>query len=240
MPVRTYYHVLGVSREATLEEITNAKNALAKVYHPDANMHNDIDTTAYMQEILEAYRTLSDPEKRRQYDLELGGGKKRVFRTFTVGDPEREKRKAEKKESDSFVTYWNAACKLNEIVNKSCHLEEQASRRASLPMKILRKIGKTDRVEQEIEEQLSDLSLQAVQYITILKNAGIPMEYWQPETMNWVLVRWGQNQDADYHTLFAKYDAYLNQNASTTERRKYKAQHRHFHNSLKRLLSYAL
>ena len=36
MPVRTYYHVLGVSREATLEEITNAKNALAKVYHPDA------------------------------------------------------------------------------------------------------------------------------------------------------------------------------------------------------------
>ena len=56
MPVRTYYHVLGVSREATLEEITNAKNALAKVYHPDANMHNDIDTTAYMQEILEAYR----------------------------------------------------------------------------------------------------------------------------------------------------------------------------------------
>ena len=152
MPVRTYYHVLGVSREATLEEITNAKNALAKVYHPDANMHNDIDTTAYMQEILEAYRTLSDPEKRRQYDLELGGGKKRVFRTFTVGDPDREKKKKEKKESDSFVTYWNAACKLNEIVNKSCHLEEQASRRASLPMKVLRKIGKTDRVEQEIEE----------------------------------------------------------------------------------------
>lgn len=97
MPVRTYYHVLGVSREATLEEITNAKNALAKVYHPDANMHNDIDTTAYMQEILEAYRTLSDPEKRRQYDLELGGGKKRVFRTFTVGDPGREKRKLRKR-----------------------------------------------------------------------------------------------------------------------------------------------
>ena len=112
-----FVHIImfwGVSREATLEEITNAKNALAKVYHPDANMHNDIDTTAYMQEILEAYRTLSDPEKRRQYDLELGGGKKRVFRTFTVGDPGREKKKAEKKESDSFVTYWNAACKLNE------------------------------------------------------------------------------------------------------------------------------
>ena len=93
MPVRTYYHVLGVSREATLEEITNAKNALAKVYHPDANMHNDIDTTAYMQEILEAYRTLSDPEKRRQYDLELGGGKKRSFRAFAVGESIAKKKK---------------------------------------------------------------------------------------------------------------------------------------------------
>ena len=62
---RTYYDVLGVSRDATLEEITTAKNALAKIYHPDANVHKDIDTTELMQEILEAYRTLSDPEKRR-------------------------------------------------------------------------------------------------------------------------------------------------------------------------------
>ena len=38
MSSRTYYDILGVSRDATLEEITSAKNALAKVYHPDANM----------------------------------------------------------------------------------------------------------------------------------------------------------------------------------------------------------
>ena len=56
MKSHTYYDVLGVSRDATLEEITTAKNALAKVYHPDANVHKDIDTTAFMQEILEAYR----------------------------------------------------------------------------------------------------------------------------------------------------------------------------------------
>ena len=34
----TYYDILGVSRDASLEEITAAKNALAKVYHPDANL----------------------------------------------------------------------------------------------------------------------------------------------------------------------------------------------------------
>ena len=53
MNSRTYYDILGVSREATLQEITSAKNALAKVYHPDANMNQGIDTTACMQEILE-------------------------------------------------------------------------------------------------------------------------------------------------------------------------------------------
>ena len=63
MKSRTYYEILGVSRDASIEEITIAKNALAKVYHPDANAHKDIDTTAFMQEILEAYQTLSDPEK---------------------------------------------------------------------------------------------------------------------------------------------------------------------------------
>ena len=57
MKSRTYYEILGVSRDASIEEITIAKNALAKVYHPDANAHKDIDTTAFMQEILEAYQT---------------------------------------------------------------------------------------------------------------------------------------------------------------------------------------
>mgnify|MGYP000255485278 CR=1 FL=1 len=65
MKSRTYYEILGVSRDASIEEITIAKNALAKVYHPDANAHKDIDTTAFMQEILEAYQTLSDPEKEK-------------------------------------------------------------------------------------------------------------------------------------------------------------------------------
>ena len=116
MSSRTYYNVLGVSREATPEEITNAKNALAKIYHPDANMHNDIDTTKEMQEILEAYRVLSDPEKRKVYDRKLGGGKARVFRTFTVGESK------ETDEQFSFVSCWNAAMKLQETVRRSSWL----------------------------------------------------------------------------------------------------------------------
>ena len=82
MKSHTYYDILGVSRDATLEEITSAKNALAKVYHPDANLHKDIDTTAFMQEILEAYQVLSNPEKRKANNHEVFEEPHREFRIF--------------------------------------------------------------------------------------------------------------------------------------------------------------
>ena len=113
MKSRTYYEILGVSRDASIEEITIAKNALAKVYHPDANAHKDIDTTAFMQEILEAYQTLSDPEKRKGYDAQFFGNSEPVERVFKTFKLEPEEKTAE---SVSFVTYWNAYSSLNEIL----------------------------------------------------------------------------------------------------------------------------
>ena len=54
MAKKNYYKILGVSRTASPEEISAAKNRLAKKYHPDANMKDGIDTTKKMQRILEA------------------------------------------------------------------------------------------------------------------------------------------------------------------------------------------
>ena len=119
MKSHTYYDILGVSRDATLDEITTAKNALAKVYHPDANAHKNIDTTAFMQEILEAYRVLSNPEKRRKYNQETFGETERVFKTFTL-TPENEE-----ENTGSFVTYWNMSNQLRTILNKSIRLMKQ-------------------------------------------------------------------------------------------------------------------
>lgn len=234
MSSRTYYNVLGVSREATPEEITNAKNALAKIYHPDANMQSGIDTTKDMQEILEAYRVLSNPEKRKAYDRKLGGDSKRVFRTFTVGESE------EKEEEISFITYWNAALKLQETVKRSSWIFERESKRKNISTRILEKLGKNSRLEKELHTQVDELCQQALEYITILKNAEIPMDYWSPEAMNWVLVHWGHNKNANYLTLFAQYDAHVNKDKSGTEKLKLKSQNRQFHHNLKRLLSYAL
>lgn len=229
----TYYDILGVSRDATLEEITAAKNALAKVYHPDANVHKDIDTTAFMQEILEAYHVLSDEKKREKYNRETFGESTRVFRTFTVG-PE-----GDSKDS-SFVTYWNAASQLNETIDKSIRLMEREEKKKSIPQRIITRIGKNQQHEESFRNrQISRLSRQAIQYITVLKMAGIPIEYWQPEAMNWVLIRWGQKQTLDYHVLFARYDAYVEQTASSSEKMKLRSKNRRYQNNLKKLLSYA-
>lgn len=234
MAIRTYYHILGVSRDASIEEITAAKNALAKVYHPDANMSTGVDTTAYMQEILEAYRVLSNPEKRARYDRKLSGGSNRVFRTFSMKEAE------DSEDETSFVVYWATVGKLNELVARSARILEEESKKSSLSEKIMKKLGKSTKSEKHLKTKMEKLSLQALGHITTLKNAEIPMDYWHPEAINWILVHWSQNQQLDYRTLFAQYDAFLNQNKSNAERLKIHAQNKQFHHQLKRLLTYAL
>ncbi len=61
-----YYKILGVTPNATQEEIRKAYRALAKKYHPDVNP--DKMAQSKFIEITEAYQILSDPEKRRTYD----------------------------------------------------------------------------------------------------------------------------------------------------------------------------
>ena len=67
MSKRDYYDVLGVSREATQEEIKRAYRRLAQRYHPDKNP-GDAGCGERFKEINEAYSVLSDPEKRSTYD----------------------------------------------------------------------------------------------------------------------------------------------------------------------------
>lgn len=62
-----YYEVLGVSRDASQEEIKRTFRALARQWHPDAN-HHDPEAEERFREIAEAYEVLSDPERRRRYD----------------------------------------------------------------------------------------------------------------------------------------------------------------------------
>lgn len=70
MADKNYYKILGVSREASQEDIKNAYRKLVKQYHPDLHP-NDPDCAAKFKEINEANEVLSDPQKRNQYNFEL-------------------------------------------------------------------------------------------------------------------------------------------------------------------------
>lgn len=62
-----YYKILGISKDATQEDIKKAYRKLARKYHPDLNKDNP-NAQEKFQEINEANEVLSNPEKRKRYD----------------------------------------------------------------------------------------------------------------------------------------------------------------------------
>lgn len=103
---KDYYAILGVSRDADIETIKRAYRRLALQYHPDRNPGNK-EAEERFKEITEAYEVLSDPNKRRQYDLfgttsGIGGGMsaetifsqtvEEIFSTFFGGGSSRSRR----------------------------------------------------------------------------------------------------------------------------------------------------
>lgn len=63
---RDFYEILGISKNATPEEIKRAYRAKAKQYHPDVSKEKDAE--ARFKEVQEAYEILSDPQKKELYD----------------------------------------------------------------------------------------------------------------------------------------------------------------------------
>jgi curved DNA-binding protein len=90
-----YYTVLGLAKNASETEIKKAYRKLAMKYHPD-HAQGDTSSEDKFKQISEAYAVLSDPEKRRQYDMYGSEGFRQqysqedIFRNFDFGSIFRE------------------------------------------------------------------------------------------------------------------------------------------------------
>ncbi|WP_292009581.1 DnaJ domain-containing protein [Chryseobacterium sp.] len=68
--MKDYYYFLGISQDASEEDIKKAYRKLSLKYHPDKNENDDFFADRF-REIQEAYEMLSDPARRKTYDQNL-------------------------------------------------------------------------------------------------------------------------------------------------------------------------
>jgi curved DNA-binding protein len=66
MEYKDYYQIMGVTRDASQDDIKRAYRKLARKYHPDVS--KEADAEARFKELGEAYEVLKDPKKRAAYD----------------------------------------------------------------------------------------------------------------------------------------------------------------------------
>lgn len=104
-----YYEILGVNRDATIQEIKKAYKKLAKKWHPDLNRDNIKVAEEKMKEINVAYTTLSDEVARIDYNKKLDAeSKKSSSRTGATSSAQSETPRTSRK-----TTAGNSSAKID-------------------------------------------------------------------------------------------------------------------------------
>ena len=124
--MNNYYEILEVSKNASKEVIEKAYKVLVKKYHPDLYQEEIQKQNAEqkMKLINEAYDTLSDDEKRNNYDLEL----EEQERLIEQEKYEKEKRQNEENVSDEQIYYEEEPVLTKEELKEQKKQEKRAQR----------------------------------------------------------------------------------------------------------------
>ncbi|WP_148096719.1 J domain-containing protein, partial [Aphanothece sacrum] len=132
--VRNYYVILGVSQDATNEEIKKSFRKLARQYHPDVNP-GDKTVEEKFKDINEAYDILSDETKRADYDSQLlGKGKRRPNRISRNGTPNSDNSYRQDSDFWKFKDFTPATTKRAKVVTPSRSSRRDVEAKLIIPL----------------------------------------------------------------------------------------------------------
>ena len=165
-----------------------------------------------MQEILEAYRVLSDPDRRAEYDRKLKG-RHSVMQTFDL----RESADAGEDGGETgFVTYWKSANDLYDIICESDLLFKEHHR----------------------SPRLAKLSMDAIRHVLTPAGRPDPGTLLASGHYELAFVHLVQNRNITISYLLTLYDEHVKKSVSALDRLRLQKKSYHFQHSVRRLVKY--
>lgn len=80
---RKYYSILGIDKDSDINSIKSAYKKLSFKWHPDKNIYNKEEAEEKFKDISEAYQVLSNPQKKKMYDMGIDPSNLPDFSNFT-------------------------------------------------------------------------------------------------------------------------------------------------------------
>ncbi|KFC17941.1 DnaJ domain-containing protein [Epilithonimonas lactis] len=104
--MKDYYYFLGIPQNASAEDIKKAYRKLSLKYHPDKNENDDYFSDRF-KEVREAYETLTDPQRKRIYDQNLGSQQRNVKSILPPKIKNFSASKIRAQKDEEITIYWN-------------------------------------------------------------------------------------------------------------------------------------
>ena len=104
--MKDYYYFLGIPQNASAEDIKKAYRKLSLKYHPDKN-DNDVYFSDRFKEVREAYETLTDPQRKKIYDQNLGSQQRNVKSILPPKIKNFSASKIRAQRDEEITIYWN-------------------------------------------------------------------------------------------------------------------------------------
>lgn len=104
--MKDYYYFLGIPQNASAEDIKKAYRKLSLKYHPDKNENDDYFSDRF-KEVKEAYEMLTDPQRKRIYDQNLGSQQRNVKSILPPKIKNFSASKIRAQKDEEITIYWN-------------------------------------------------------------------------------------------------------------------------------------